>query len=357
MADVLTGQELALTSNTVDDREPAWSPDGSKIAFVRAGIIYAKGLGASSTEIALRRGTLPSWGAAPAYTTPASPTLGQDVTIAAGNVEITYNSVASPGETTVTPVAPVADPTAMPEGYFSVGETDFAFEIDTTASVIAPISVCLHIESIYEEVVFNQLSILHNENGVLQDVTVSRNFANRQICGSVNSFSPFRLAMKVDPALPLIKGKIVNEAGQSVPGALVVLSGVTQLHTSSDRQGEFTFGNLITGGNYAVTPFRSDHSFIPGAVFVESLAGTRALMFTGTPFVRPQFRIIPDPQHHGIVNLTWPIESWPFTLEASDSLTSDNWVPVTNPAVAIGDNYIVPLPASSSLRFFRLRRN
>jgi len=278
------------------------------------------------------------------------------VTVNAGGVTITYNSVTAAGETIVTPIAPVADPTEMPEGYFSVGETDYAFEITTTASVLAPISVCLRMESIHEEALFNQLSILHNEEGVLQDVTVSRNFPTRRICGSVNSFSPFRLAMKIDPALPLIKGRIVNQAGQPVPGAVVVLGGATQLHTSSDNRGEFTFGNLAIGSNYSITPFRSDYAFTPSTSFVESLTGTNSLVFAGKPFARPQFRITRDSQHHGIINLAWPVESWPFTLEGSDSLSSENWLPVPNPVIAIGGNFIVPLEASSPLRFYRLRR-
>jgi hypothetical protein len=60
-----------------------------------------------------------------------------------------------------------------------------------------------------------------------------------------------RVAMKVDPTLPLIKGRVVNEAGQPVPGALVVLSGAAQLHTSSDNRLNL---RLATLPSEAITP-------------------------------------------------------------------------------------------------------
>jgi TolB protein len=75
IVDVEQGQELALTSNDTDDREPTWAPDGTRIAFTRNGIIHVMNVSPRSAQIPLRRGSSPSWGADPVYSTPASPTF------------------------------------------------------------------------------------------------------------------------------------------------------------------------------------------------------------------------------------------------------------------------------------------
>jgi hypothetical protein len=354
IVDVQTGQDFGLTSNSVDDREPAWSPDGTRIAFTRGGIIHVKSVGASSTEIPLRRGSSPSWGTDPTYVTPASPTLGQDVTINAGAIDVTFNSVTSAGDTTVTAISALSDPTLLPEGYFGLGGTDFAFDITTTAGFLAPITICLHLET-DDESLFNQLSILHNENGQLQDVTVSRNFPTRQICGAVNSLSPFRLAIKIDPALPLITGTVVDSSGGPVPNVLVALGGSTPVQTSTDYTGKFTFGNLAIGSNYTVTVLDSRYDFIPPTAFVQELAGLSSLVFAATTVAPPTLTVSPDLQNPGAFHLAWPLQSWSFVLQATDSLASPDWAPVLDPPAIVGDRFVLTIPSDAAARrFFRL---
>ncbi|HXG48727.1 MAG TPA: carboxypeptidase regulatory-like domain-containing protein, partial [Methylomirabilota bacterium] len=356
IVDEMTGQELVLTSNSVDDREPAWSPDGERIAFTRNGIIHVTSISGSPAVIALRRGTSPSWGADPTYATPASATLGQDVTVNAGSIDVTFNGVTSPGETTVAAIAPIADATALPEGYFALMGTDTAFEISTTAGVLAPITVCLHVERISDEAFFNGLVILHHENGNLVDITVSHDFATRSICGSANSLSPFRLAVRVDPARPLLQGTVVDTHGAGVSDVLIALGGDTTLATSTDFAGRFTLGNLTHAGNYTVTPIHPAYNFVPPSAFVQNLTGTNALVFTAVPTASPQLRIAYDPQNPGAFTLAWPIDAWPFGLEAADSLTSLKWTPVTVPLAIVGNDFVIKLATAGPARYFRLRR-
>jgi hypothetical protein len=53
--------------------------------------------------------------------------------------------------------------------------------------------LCFQAPTVNDEVTFNGLTLLHIVDGVPVDVTSSRDFATRTVCGSVTSFSPFVL--------------------------------------------------------------------------------------------------------------------------------------------------------------------
>ena len=54
--------------------------------------------------------------------------------------------------------------------------------------------------------------------------------------------------------------------------------------------------------------------------------------------------------------LTWPTNAPNYALEATDSLNSSVWNPVTNTAVVTGDLFSLRLPVQPALQFFRLHR-
>jgi len=348
-------QDIALTSNAVDDREPTWSPDGSMIGFTRNGVIHAMNASNGSLQTALHVGSSPSWATEPIYVTPESGTFGQNVTVDAGSIDVTFNGVISAGETIIKTISPISDPALRPEGYFVVN--GLAFDITTTANFLSPITICVHLPEIDQPSDFNNVSILHTENGQQVDVTVSRNFATRRICGGVNSLSPFSVAMRIDPALPLINGAVVDSTGAGVPDVLIALNGESQLQATTDPEGKFTFGNLATGSNYTVTALDSRYSFVPSSAFVESVAGTNTLVFTAVPVASPTLRIAPDLQNPGAFTLTWPIDSWPFVLESTDSLATPNWVQVSAPRFNVGNDFVIEVKPGEAMRYFRLRRD
>jgi len=51
----------------------------------------------------------------------------------------------------------------------------------------------------------------------------------------------------------------------------------------------------------------------------------------------------------------WPASSQGFVLETSPSLSPATWVPVPNPPIQIGDQYVVPVNLSGPMGFYRLR--
>jgi hypothetical protein len=50
----------------------------------------------------------------------------------------------------------------------------------------------------------------------------------------------------------------------------------------------------------------------------------------------------------------WPYTSTGYVLEASTSLDPAEWVPVTNPPLPTGDQFVVPVATTDTNRFFRL---
>jgi hypothetical protein len=126
---------------------------------------------------------------------------GSNVIAQIGTVTITFESVSKAGIVTVTPIDP-GSAGMLPSG-FVIG-TSPAFDITTTATVTGPITICFNVQSVSDQLTFDNLSIFHNEGGMLVDRTIrppdspAPDFASRRICARVNSLSPFIIARLVN---------------------------------------------------------------------------------------------------------------------------------------------------------------
>src|SRR6185436_20093607 len=74
------------------------------------------------------------------------------------------------------------------------------YDISTTATYTAPVTVCLTAAAINDPTLFAGLRILHGEGGQLVDRTIlapdspSHDFPSRRVCARVQTLSPFVLA-------------------------------------------------------------------------------------------------------------------------------------------------------------------
>jgi hypothetical protein len=128
-------------------------------------------------------------------TTSASTAIGAaPVTVSAPQVTIAFPSVVTAGTTTVHSVDPTQLNLDVP-GEFALQGTS-ALEISTTATVTTPITLCFNASYVIDPAVFATLRVLHGENGVWIDRTVSNDFASGIVCASVMSFSPFAIARR-----------------------------------------------------------------------------------------------------------------------------------------------------------------
>lgn len=103
-------------------------------------------------------------------------------------VTITFSEVTAAGDTTVTETSTVPPP---PSG-FQTGNPPLYYDIQTTATYTAPVTLCFTYNS--DNYVDPGLArLFHYESGVWVDVTTSNDTVNEIICGQVSSLSPFAI--------------------------------------------------------------------------------------------------------------------------------------------------------------------
>ena len=192
-----------------------------------------------------------------------------------------------------------------------------------------PIGVCFTIpdEVANNSGTFNQLSVLHSESGVLIDRTSSRDFANRQVCATVNSLGTFAVAFQVDSNLPAISGLIVDPNGATLSGVIVNLSGNDSRTTQTDSNGVFKFVNLAAGGNYNVQPKDSGVIFVQPSEDVINLNGEQALIFTATPAMFEVSGHVQDAQANALEGVEITIEGFAPTVTDSSGNYSFTNIP------------------------------
>jgi biotin operon repressor len=128
--------------------------------------------------------------------TPPIPTPpGNNINIQSQGVSVTFFQVTNGGLTTIQDLdLGLVGP--MPNGY-AVTASSVAFDVSTTATYTGPIDICFALPAGIDAEAFDSMSVLHKENGEWIERTVSRNFNNRNVCGSVSSLSPFVVASKM----------------------------------------------------------------------------------------------------------------------------------------------------------------
>ncbi len=257
---------------------PVWAPDGNSIFFVEGGFfkrINPDGTGLTPVAFNWFFEDFPFWGGNDVTAT----NTGSNIPVNAGNLSITFSSVTSAGETTVTPIPP--NSAGSVPGGFVIGGV--AYEISTTAGITPPISVCFKIPTTVAptQFAFNQLAIMHNEGGTLVNRTVSRDFSTRTICASVNSLSPFAIAHEIDNAMPSISGVVVDTNGNPLSGVQMKLTGTEERTGETDSDGVFSFVNLTANGNYNVEPKHPGYLFSDYNRDFINLTGEQTVAFIG----------------------------------------------------------------------------
>jgi len=112
----------------------------------------------------------------------------------------------------------------LPTGYV-LSDGSIAFDLTTTASFTPPIDVCFTIAGVDNPDNFAQLRLLHKENGVLVDRTVSSDFTTRTVCARVNSLSPFVIVRLLPTRLANISTRLRVETGDNILIAGFIVTG------------------------------------------------------------------------------------------------------------------------------------
>jgi hypothetical protein len=81
---------------------------------------------------------------------------------------------------------------------------------------------------------------------------------------NVTSFSPWTIGgVSPTAATSTVTGRILDDAGNPVEGAVVRLSGTQERKTITDAFGNYSFAEVETNGFYTVTPSRVNYNFAP----------------------------------------------------------------------------------------------
>jgi hypothetical protein len=148
---------------------------------------YNSSVGNSAFLAVVGTPTLPTNSSGPVTTT---------VGTATGSLNITLPNIS--GSTTgAAPTVSVTPLDSSTTANFSLSDNLGAYDISTTAQYTAdssqPITLCFQALSVNDLSTFDALTLLHIVNGTPVDVTTSRDFSTRTVCGTVTSLSPFVL--------------------------------------------------------------------------------------------------------------------------------------------------------------------
>ncbi len=83
-----------------------------------------------------------------------------------------------------------------------------------------------------------------------------------------------------------------------------------------------------------------------------TVRSNRALVAVFVP-LSPELKIVPVTP--GTLMLTWPTNSFGFTLQRNTDLTTTNWLAVTSAPVVAGTNFQVSLTPQGAVEFFHLK--
>jgi hypothetical protein len=111
-------------------------------------------------------------------------------------ITVTFSQVTQAGVTGVS----IADPNngPAPPANFALGNPPVYYDFSTTALFTPPVTVCIPYGNVSNP---SGLAVMHDENGLWVDRTVSNDIPNHRICARVNSFS--LIAIFQGQALPV----------------------------------------------------------------------------------------------------------------------------------------------------------
>ncbi len=203
-----------------------------------------------------------------------------------GDVSLEFADVLTEGITTFS-ASPI-DGGELPAG-FAACPTCPAFDIITTATYTPPVTVCLPVPPDVSGPAFQQMRLLHGEEGVFVDRTTSRTTNGngvRLVCGEVTSLSPFALAHSLAPtaAAVSIGGRVATTNGQGIHNAVLSLyspDGTTRT-ARTNPFGYYRFDDIPLGVYYILSVSSKRFTFTPESRGITPLDSISDADFVGS---------------------------------------------------------------------------
>lgn len=192
----------------------------------------------------------------------SNPTVSNRASV--GDATLTFSSFTSGGAAHQTPLDLSLLP-PLPAGASSVGLT---YDISSTVISSGNTTVCFQLPAL-TSVQFSDLGVLHLESGVWIDRATSKDTANRIICASSASLSPFAIARGFAPsAAPVsVSGRVLTVEGRGISGAVMKLTDSQGVRwtTRTSAFGYYKFDDLPSGQTYILDISSKRYIFTPSS--------------------------------------------------------------------------------------------
>lgn len=208
-----------------------------------------------------------------AATLPEMATPAGAGTLRGDQFSIAFPASTTAGQTQVRTFDPTATGLTAPAGYTILANST-GYDITSTANPAGGAAlVCLKVPNVIDSATFNQLYILHDDDGdgAFDAVGNTRDYQRREICRPTNSFSPFVLAQSaVAPtaAQVSIAGRVTMPQELGLTNALVTLTDMRGESRTvlTGKFGSFRFTNVTAGKTYIVTVTSKRYTYAPQIV-------------------------------------------------------------------------------------------
>lgn len=275
-----------LTFGVPNDQYPSFSPDGRKIVFARntSGTIGLWTMNSDGTGQVIFSGTNTIGNGYSDWQRSSNTPAGSPSTVRIDEATVTFANVLVAGDTTFSPL--IVSPAQIPSS-FALCPTCPAYDIITTATYSAPVTVCLQVPAVTTPGEFSMLRLLHSEGGMLVDRTSSREFPSRKICAQTTSLSPFVVAINLVPtaANVTVGGRVADVNGRGIANASVSIADQSGLRNFAltNPFGYFRFEDVPAGHVYILTVRSKRFQFANDTQTIQVIDDVTDLEFVALP--------------------------------------------------------------------------
>src|SRR5262249_21247752 len=332
----------SLTNNSSTQYEAAYSPDGSKIAYTRQTKDLAQNLFTQSIYVMNADGT------GQTKLTPDSidgekPTWSPDGTKIAVGCHLVNESGSQICVLNAdgTGLAQVTSGDTVSRALPSWQHFSISGRITSGTSGVSDVTVTLGgTSSGTTKSDANGVYVFGNlQPGGNYSVTpVSNDLIFNPVTTNVNNLSGKQSADFTASGGFTISGQAKNTSGIGIAGVAINLTGSSNRMTTTDNNGNYSFGSLSPGGNYTVTPSSSSYSFSPPNQTFNNLNVNRTAIFVGEQTAVGASGKVTDSNNAGLSNVTVALTKNGLAAGLTQTDAQGNYSFVN---LTVGANYIV----------------
>jgi hypothetical protein len=96
------------------------------------------------------------------------------------------------------------------------------------------------------------------------------------------SNSPQFVTVTFNVAAAFVSGRVIDSVGNGISGVSLTLAGTQTDTVQTDGDGKYSFGSLSAGGNFTITPSKTNYTFNPPNQVFNNLIGNQVVNFSAS---------------------------------------------------------------------------